>query len=661
MNEALEAVELNFDDTSSDDSDSDADEAAWRCPPEKQKKKGAADAAVTQEQRLLRDLTKFQAGLDRCKLLRICCACGEERGAHLIPDTEYLADDPLLVAMNGELVRPDDSQPLRLCLRCVEPLEKNRRPPHALHFPPMDPRFAQLSRLEYQLIRPVVPVIKIFQLVGEGQLATIGSSVTYINDCVSVTRRLPRKLSDAEVLFVRQEAKTSAQITSLTKIRPQLLRTLLVELLREGHPAYQGIEIDEAVLAELAVSEDAASSVVLDVDGSAAPAAGTSDTSPDAAHVLMEAPDEPTVREMLQSLVPEQAGGADRGLAPSVTDFQPQFAGGHNALNEFETGRLFFAKVFPNHFTNGVGGLHLAEDSMKESAFVQHALHWHTRQFALDADFIFLAYHRMMRDRVSGLCLAAAEHGARFNTSAADAVTARPEMPSAGQLRAMARAALDGQGNAVSDAVGDVQKLLNRLMPFSQSLPCTEVYMANQRKRLLALISSGVLADNFTWFLTYGANDYNWPEVYDMIFKGPAPALSKKERRKLLADNPLIATTHYFDRERLLWKHIIQGEGKPLGPISEYWKRRDGFQRGSWHSHTLLATSLAGAIQDWLTDPAEGYARACELYGECASAWLPDVVDGFDEMGRELPDAAAGGSTPSADTTAPLPAESLVR
>ena len=147
MNEALEAVELNFDDTSSDDSDSDADDAAWRCPPEKQKKKGAADAAVTQEQRLLRDLTKFQAGLDRCKLLRICCACGEERGAHLIPDTEYLADDPLLVAMNGELVRPDASQPLRLCLRCVEPLEKNRRPPHALHFPPIDPRFAQLSRL----------------------------------------------------------------------------------------------------------------------------------------------------------------------------------------------------------------------------------------------------------------------------------------------------------------------------------------------------------------------------------------------------------------------------------------------------------------------------------------------------------------------------------
>ena len=37
MNEALEAVELNYDDTSSEDSDSDADDAAWRCVPEKQK------------------------------------------------------------------------------------------------------------------------------------------------------------------------------------------------------------------------------------------------------------------------------------------------------------------------------------------------------------------------------------------------------------------------------------------------------------------------------------------------------------------------------------------------------------------------------------------------------------------------------------------------
>ena len=40
--------------------------------------------------------------------------------------------------------------------------------------------------------------------------------------------------------------------------------------------------------------------------------------------------------------------------------------------------------------------------------------------------------------------------------------------------------------------------------------------MRLERRRLLALNASGVLETPFNFFFTYGANDVNWPEVFEM-------------------------------------------------------------------------------------------------------------------------------------------------
>ena len=158
--------------------------------------------------------------------------------------------------------------------------------------------------------------------------------------------------------------------------------------------------------------------------------AGSSDFSPDAAHVLLHEPSEPTLRDVAPSFL---------GVPlPHMNNFQPPSIGLETALNDFEIGHAFWATVFPQYFPSGKGGLHEQPDSLSEKDFFEHALLWHGRQFARGPVFIFLGYHRRMRAKVGGVCLLAAS-GAE---TAAAAAAPLPAVPNAAQLRAAAEAAL---------------------------------------------------------------------------------------------------------------------------------------------------------------------------------------------------------------------------
>jgi hypothetical protein len=66
---------------------------------------------------------------------------------------------------------------------------------------------------------------------------------------------------------------------------------------------------------------------------------------------------------------------------------QPMFPV-ESLVNEIELGRSIFKLVFPQHFTDGKGGLDQAPDELTESEFIECCLYYHTRQFACDYEFI---------------------------------------------------------------------------------------------------------------------------------------------------------------------------------------------------------------------------------------------------------------------------------
>mmetsp|Transcript_11429 Transcript_11429/g.21234 ORF Transcript_11429/g.21234 Transcript_11429/m.21234 type:complete len:188 (+) Transcript_11429:604-1167(+) len=183
-----------------------------------------------------------------------------------------------------------------------------------------------------------------------------------------------------------------------------------------------------------------------------------------------------------------------------------------------------------------------------------------------------------------------------------------------GSLRTAAALVYDPSADQESVDFREAKKLISRIKVFGSSLPGSPLHMRLERRRLLALNASGVLDAPFDFFMTYGANDVNWPELYEMIAakrrrdekmnpqQKEQPhdmenSLPKTERLKLLAENPLLATSHYFARERAFWKHIMNGRYSPFnGPVVEHWKRHDALQRGSWHTHSLISVLMPNDV-----------------------------------------------------------------
>ena len=53
--------------------------------------------------------------------------------------------------------------------------------------------------------------------------------------------------------------------------------------------------------------------------------------------------------------------------------------------------------------------------------------------------------------------------------------------------------------------------IIGRLKKYATSLPESAMHMEVARRHLLAMIESGVMDNPFSFSLTYGSNDYNWP------------------------------------------------------------------------------------------------------------------------------------------------------
>lgn len=182
-----------------------------------------------------------------------------------------------------------------------------------------------------------------------------------MNDALNVARRLPRRVDQSDVVFVRKATSASdADQTMALQVRPKVVHSTLLELLRRNHPAWAGIEHDPQVDCALAMVRD----ITIDTEDDLSPAdlSGNSEGSPEAAHVLITAALPPSLEAALDALVEGAPPAADAGL--SMGNLQPRFAF-EAALDEQKVGRGFFSLVFPHHFTNGHGGLDEADEEAR--------------------------------------------------------------------------------------------------------------------------------------------------------------------------------------------------------------------------------------------------------------------------------------------------------
>jgi len=325
-----------------------------------------------------------------------------------VPAVIYSQDDPIFRALHGDLVLVP-GEPLRACTRCVDVLKTGKRPKWAVRIPSPDTRFTEMSALEYRLVRPIVPIISVYRLPGgDGQFASTGGTVNFVNDSIKVVKRLPRPLDECGGVWVRGSQTAVAQIVVETKVEPDYLRSVLAECVRDKHPAFEGIGVSEENLAAIAASD--LDSVILPPPPELTPeellaeeqkeeADRQSNYGPDSRHVLiMEVPEdvsrESFLRDLFGDAAPNVPGEAEaRPGAPGMVTrdiLQPPFAP-EALVDELAMGRAIYMRVFPHHFTNGEGGLEQADEGLTENEFIECCAFWHTRQFQRDVEFCAFA------------------------------------------------------------------------------------------------------------------------------------------------------------------------------------------------------------------------------------------------------------------------------
>ena len=91
-------------------------------------------------------------------------------------------------------------------------------------------------------------------------------------------------------------------------------------------------------------------------------------------------------------------------------------------------------------------------------------------------------------------------------------------------------------------------------------------------------------------FITFSANEMEWPEVACFLDQSPYQNnISMENMRERVRKDPLMVVLHIERRLRSLIKHVINGPDLPLGgKVVDYFIRREFQQRGCVHFHCLF-------------------------------------------------------------------------
>lgn len=160
-------------------------------------------------------------------------------------------------------------------------------------------------------------------------------------------------------------------------------------------------------------------------------------------------------------------------------------------------------------------------------------------------------------------------------------------------------------------------------------------HIAKERAALLAAIGTG--GARFDIFFTMASADLYHPELFIMI----NPALSRDdvmklpmaERRRMVAENPMLAALHYEARSTATFNHLLNGRRKPLGTIIDRRRRFDTQRGGSLHEHMMLAIAELADLPEWLSDEQRWHLVEAYVDGAISADQIAAQA-GYDDAGN---------------------------
>jgi hypothetical protein len=268
---------------------------------------------------------------------------------------------------------------------------------------------------------------------------------------------------------------------------------------------------------------------------------------------------------------------------------------------------FFWEKCFPLLFPYGRGGpSDPSATKIEFHKFVKRVLEMGPicceRRFQNNSSFLFAAYTTEMRRKIGGVCARVANLKPNIsNLNDTEDVAAEDESEDFQDITVKDMTDvicyLNEPTSCQSSSGGrNVQRVLRRLTPFSESLKGSPLHMAFERKNLYAIIQSPVILDESVWryFVTFAPsetysqrlfdivinyiiinNPYSEQDRLDLMNKKVLRDLSKDERLKILCQHPALSARLFDLQQKAFWDCVMIGCHKPLGNITDYWRRTE--------------------------------------------------------------------------------------
>ena len=160
------------------------------------------------------------------------------------------------------------------------------------------------------------------------------------------------------------------------------------------------------------------------------------------------------------------------------------------------------------------------------------------------------------------------------------------------------------RGNTQSHGISndDIKRLMSTLRPYCKAVPGTPMFIQNQRRNILSLISWPLVRQHgvFTWFNTLSPVDSVSPILFTQYIsttykksweesKVIAMGLSDKQRETILRRHPALASRIFVLKSEAFFECIVNGESKPLGNVKDYFRRTEFQRGGSPHVHGMYS------------------------------------------------------------------------
>ena len=166
-----------------------------------------------------------------------------------------------------------------------------------------------------------------------------------------------------------------------------------------------------------------------------------------------------------------------------------------------------------------------------------------------------------------------------------------------------------------------IKALIRKMMPYSRPLDGTAPMLAQERKKLLCLLTAPAVVSTgqWRWFITFAMPDLFDPKLFD-ILDGLVGNLETdslwtlEKRLEAVRRSPGLIARLFKIKQHCIFKYLIGGQNKPFGEVQDYWLRNEFQARGTVHMHGLVSETF-----NW--NDIFYYACLCIVEMCCSFAW----------------------------------------